>query len=226
MAKFSQLMACLSEATRVPESEIKQIGRRAREGGFIAQGARGNAAPDVGVRDAANLLIAFMWANFAKDAPEAIVRYRSLKRGYRHDDGRITKVNYAVFSRGNIKPKVLSWFEREHDFGAALEFLIEKAADGAFDRKAPSATSSPFDGRDPKEIEMMFADYEFGNMSFAIEVNKTTDVARIAFYDAECPKRVVCAYVEYNGRHTDASFSNVVRVDGDVFLKIGKLLRT
>lgn len=226
MAKLSELMTCVAGVTGIPESDVRQFGRRAREAGYIAQGARGNAAPDMGPTDAANLLIAILGAEYAKDAPDVIARYRSLKSEFVSEDGTPSNwINYGETRDCIIKPKILSWFEREHTFGEALEYLIERAMLGYFDKKSPSIYGSIPKFNEPSKIADAYACFEYGNLWFVIEANKTTNIVRIDFYDADSSMRVVCGSVAYNGHNTKANYDNVRRIYKDVIGEIGKLLK-
>lgn len=79
MAKLSEVMAIIADCIGWQENAVKQYGRHAREGGFISQGARGNAAPEATPSDVANLVISILASDYAKDAPRIIPLYRGLQ---------------------------------------------------------------------------------------------------------------------------------------------------
>jgi hypothetical protein len=92
------------------EASISHVGRVAREAGYIVAGKRGRGGPNLDVKSAANLLIALNGAEFPKDAPLAIDRFRSL---------RLKGIHSAIGMQDLFKD-----LEACQTFGDALEHVI------------------------------------------------------------------------------------------------------
>jgi hypothetical protein len=126
MATLSHLVTAMAWATGVQRSTVFAYGRFAREGGLIAQKTRGPGAAVMGVRDAANLLIAVCGTDITRSASDTIKELRPLKgtvhthsssaRAWLSSLGLRLREDLAV-----LKP----------DLGSFLEFLIESSASGA-----------------------------------------------------------------------------------------------
>lgn len=78
LATLAQLVDALSEATGIEPATVFSFGRFAREAGLISQGGRGRGGAAMTLRDAANLCIAVMGSEVARDGHKAIHAFRSL----------------------------------------------------------------------------------------------------------------------------------------------------
>lgn len=121
MATLPVLVTAMAEVDGRDRKSVEHLGRVIREAGYITSGKRGGGAPDMTVREAANLIIALNGADMPKDAPTAIDRFRSLKQWYRGtaDDFRARSDEYSDL------PKPLQDVMDVHTFGEALEAVIE-----------------------------------------------------------------------------------------------------
>ncbi len=117
MAKLSKLVEVLAASLGVSEQEIRQYARHAREAGLLVQGSRGTAAPEVGLRDGANLLMAYLGGNLAKNASNTISALRPLTTWI--------PINSEEQCRYSDEfKKRYGWIYRNIDFGTALERLL------------------------------------------------------------------------------------------------------
>ena len=79
LARLSKLVEVGSEVLGIPLKTGREIGRRAREAGWIRSGARGFAAPEMNANDAANWLLGVMGGNEVLRAGEAVALCRRLQ---------------------------------------------------------------------------------------------------------------------------------------------------
>jgi hypothetical protein len=77
MATLSQLVDVVATVEGLKREGVGAIARAVREAGLIATHGRGTSAAQMGVADAANLLIAVNAAETARSAPEIVRRYRA-----------------------------------------------------------------------------------------------------------------------------------------------------
>lgn len=112
MATLSELVEAIAEAEGMDSATVALMARYAREAGFIQKKGRGPSAAQMGVTDAANLLIAVNASRAARDAAVVIPLYRNL----------IT-VEYVRTPEKEV-PK------HHVFFGDVLEMIIQSAIDG------------------------------------------------------------------------------------------------
>src|SRR5215470_2842768 len=112
MATLTELVHAVAEAEGMDSATVALIARYAREAGFIQKKGRGPSAAQMGVSDAANLLIAVNASAAALDAPLVIPVYRDL----------VT----TKWLRVDDKP----FPETQGSFGEALELIIASAVEG------------------------------------------------------------------------------------------------
>ena len=126
MATLSHLVTAMAWATGVPRSKVFAYGRFAREGRLIAQKTRGPGAALMGVRDAANLLIAVCGTDITRSASDTIKKLRPLKG---------TVHTHSSSALAWLSPLGLGLREDlavlKPDLGSFLEFLIQSSASGA-----------------------------------------------------------------------------------------------
>lgn len=115
MAKLPSLISALDLTSQRERPTIEHIARVIREAGLIPTTKRGPGASDMGVKEAANLLLAVTVSELPKDAPLAVDTLRNLKRTWKNypDDG---------------IPDVFAGVHEALDFGEAIEALIANAA--------------------------------------------------------------------------------------------------
>jgi len=77
MATLSQLVDVVAAVEGLDRERVGAIARVVREAGLIATHGRGTSAAQMGLADAANLLIAVNAAETARSAPEIVRRYRA-----------------------------------------------------------------------------------------------------------------------------------------------------
>lgn len=124
--RLSQLVEEIADVIGWPEQQVNQYARHAREAGFITQGARGNAAPQMTSRDAAHLLTALLNARLAKNAGIVIPRMYESKSHLE-----VPGVTYPDYAKG-YKPGAherLAFIFTRHTFVDFLTRLIEIAKD-------------------------------------------------------------------------------------------------
>ncbi|WP_298372696.1 hypothetical protein [Azospirillum sp.] len=222
MAKLSELMTCIAEASGIPESDIRQIGRRAREAGYIAQGARGTSAPDMGVADAANLLIAILASEFAKDAPIAIERYGVLRNSYVNDFSKVFGDGDGYYRKYiPVCPEIIKWVKSNHTFRDAVERLISDASKGEF-----NDLSDFMSVKDTEEkISNDIANYKYGNIDFNIVVYSNFHRASIVFFDQNA-RNFGIGHSSYGQLFADDGFAfySAKAINKEVIATIGKLL--
>ena len=112
MATLSELVDVIAEAEGMDSATVALIARYAREAGFIQKKGRGPSAAQMGVTDAANLLIAANASRAARDAAVVIPLYRNLIRfEYVQAPEKVIPKDYVFF-------------------GDVLEMVIQSAIDG------------------------------------------------------------------------------------------------
>jgi hypothetical protein len=79
MASLGTLVEVIASATGVDAQRVGAVARSIREAGLLASSGRGPSAAQMGAADAANLLIAINGADTAREAPEAVCRFRALR---------------------------------------------------------------------------------------------------------------------------------------------------
>ena len=83
MATLSQLVDVVAAVEGLDRERVGAIARVVREAGLIATHGRGTSAAQMGLADAANLLIAVNAAETARSAPEIVRRYRASRTNNR-----------------------------------------------------------------------------------------------------------------------------------------------
>jgi hypothetical protein len=135
MATLSELAATIAKAEGMDPATVALTARYVREAGFIEKRGRGPSAASMGVKDAANLLIAINAASSVGAAAAVVRDYRGL---------------IAINDDSNVNGT----------FGEALELLIKSA----IERKLPSTFLSekvPDDTRDAFEREEIVISIRF-----------------------------------------------------------------
>jgi hypothetical protein len=157
MARFSEIMAAVAECIGWPEGTVRQYGRHAREGGFISQGARGNAAPQATPTDVSNLLIALLAGDYAKDAPTIIPIFRQMPA---------EKYFAGAF------PELFDKAPTE-TLGDILDGIISGAAKGILNECAKSTTSDNPDDNYPR-VRFSVLSYPFRRSTISVGGVSTT----------------------------------------------------
>jgi hypothetical protein len=122
MAKLSALIPAVASSLGLPEKTVAIYARHLREARLISTGGRGPGGAEMTPQDCANLLMAIVGGNLAKDSALTIDHYASLPAGRDEQRDRWELENFKI-------PKLITLQER-HSFGAALEALIASAKDG------------------------------------------------------------------------------------------------
>lgn len=146
----NDLCDLIARSTGLPFSDVQLFARRLRESGFMPQGSRGRAAPPVGPEHAANLLVALLVTDIARQAPVEITHYEPLRKRLTHTLGTETEAQkFAGMKVQRRAPRVcfVHWWE-EPD---ALD-ITESALDSSvrsFEVLGPTGL-----GRAPHHSEM------------------------------------------------------------------------
>lgn len=122
MAKLSALIPAVANSLGLPEKTVAIYARHLREARLISTGGRGPGGAEMTPQDCANLLVAILGGNLAKDAALTVQHYASLPAGGDEQRDRWELESFKI-------PELITLQER-HSFGAALEALIASAKDG------------------------------------------------------------------------------------------------
>ena len=133
MAKLPALISALDLTSYRERSTIEHIARVVREAALIPTTKRGPGAADMGVREAANLLLGVAASDIPRAAPETITSLRALSRwGKDYPD--------------RWSPAVFAGVREAVDFGSAMEALIGDAASIAvYGRQCVNTCGHPAD---------------------------------------------------------------------------------
>lgn len=123
MAKLSGLIPVVAGVLNVPEKTVAIYVRHLRQARLISTGGRGPGGAAMTARDCANLLIAIMGSNYAKDAAETVTTYRSIG----------TTSSWTRWQLPHLHLPALKSLPEGHRFGEALDALIESAKEGSLE---------------------------------------------------------------------------------------------
>ena len=124
MARLTDLVATMAQATGQREQSISQLARHLREAGLITQGGRGRGAAHMTPRDATNLLLGVLASDQWQDAPERVTHAREAQfTGWER--------NYDGAARDDLPPVPFMFCDgRMRSFGDALDAMFaEMVAD-------------------------------------------------------------------------------------------------
>lgn len=195
MALISDLVTAIAEAEGLPEATVGLVARYTREAGYLSQGARGRNAPRATITDAANLIIALNAGGcVAKDAPQAVERYRDLICHAPHSFRSTSELGTEY---GRIKPDELRFLDRHASatFGELLESAIDRFVGGELEMfmkgQASEFLGSRFFeetmaevGNDAKAIATRVGEatdrlLNLGTVAFTLEFHRPNAFARI-----------------------------------------------
>ncbi len=165
MAKLSDLIPATASVLGVPEKTVAIYARHLREARLITTGGRGPGGADMTPRDCANLLIAIMGAEYAKDAAQVIKKYRPIVTGGKW---RLSKMPIDA----------LTQLPEHHQFGNALEALITAATDGSLEQALEVVSERV------RELRSVFP------LTFSVSIMGPVPVARISISAAEWSEEV------------------------------------
>lgn len=130
MGKLPALVANLAKSDGRQAAAIDNVARILRAHGLIATGKRGVGGPDMKPADAANLLIALNGCDLSVEGPDAVKRFRSLRR----DDlaeihgktatGDLASKKLREYLKSPNVPPLFAKAMLAGTFGEALEHLI------------------------------------------------------------------------------------------------------
>jgi hypothetical protein len=115
VATLSELVTVVARVEALDQANLTLIARAAREAGLIKTSGRGLSAAQMGLTDAANLLIAANVSSVVHEAPGAIIAYRDLE-GW--------EGTFDPYSRAKKRESA----RKLGAFGAFLEELLESFA--------------------------------------------------------------------------------------------------
>ena len=168
MAKLSDLIPATASVLGVPEKTVAIYARHLREARLITTGGRGPGSADMTPRDCANLLIAIMGAEYAKDAAQVIKKYRPIVAGVERISWRLPKMPLDA----------LTQLPEYHQFGNALEALITAATDGSLEQALEVVSERV------RELRSVFP------LTFSVSIMGPVPVARISISAAEWSEEV------------------------------------
>ena len=168
MAKLSDLIPATASVLGVPEKTVAIYARHLREARLITTGGRGPGGADMTPRDCANLLIAIMGAEYAKDAAQVIKKYRPIVAGRERISWRLPKMPLDA----------LTQLPEHHQFGNALEALITAATDGSLEQALEVVSERV------RELRSVFP------LTFSVSIMGPVPVARISISAAEWSEEV------------------------------------
>lgn len=137
MAKLSGLIPVVARVLDVPEKTVAIYARHLRQARLITTSGRGPGGAEMTARDCANLLIAIMGGNYAKDAAETVARYRSI----------VTGVPWQKWQLPQLPLPALKELSKHHGFGEALDALIVSAKDGSLEVALDAASRKFIEAR-------------------------------------------------------------------------------
>ena len=137
MAKLSGLIPVVAGVLDVPEKTVAIYARHLRQARLITTGGRGPGSAEMTAHDCANLLIAIMGGNYAKDAAETVARYRSI----------VTGVPWEKCQLPQLPLPALKELSEHHGFGEALDALIVSAKDGSLEVALDAASRKIIEAR-------------------------------------------------------------------------------
>lgn len=144
MARASELVEVITDATGLEPTTVTRYARFAREGGFLSQSGRGNSAARMKTVDAANLLACILVNGIAQEAAAQIQKVMEMavySRDADHlddrhlspeDQQRLRKILPIVFDRDHTLHELLvtlvdlatqDWQDFEHRFGHSQIYL-------------------------------------------------------------------------------------------------------
>jgi hypothetical protein len=178
MATLSELAATIAKAEGMDPATVALTARYVREAGFIEKRGRGTSAASMGVKDAANLLIAINAASSVGAAAAVVRDYRGL-----------IAINDET---SNVNGT----------FGQALEALIESA----IERKLPSTFLSekvPDDARDAFEREEIVISIRFDRPSPSVFLEIRPPAKEVSLYGMHTlniPRGVRALFIPKHGQ--------------------------
>ena len=202
MASLSELVEIIARVEGMEPATVGLIARNVRETGLISEKGRGRSAAKMTLTDAANLLIAVNATVTVRESAQTLQIYRQLETvttGFVGNDQRMVGERVQL--------------------GRALEYLIEAASNGIFERffstTVPSLISTDF-RKEQVDIELVFykpqpyaqliiyarSGYVVGSRRIDVEAFKRA--TRIAF-DFELPHQIKRGRRKYNGDRKDAT---------------------
>src|SRR5690242_13755345 len=117
MALMPALVRALAETTSRDHVSLDHVVREGRRAGILSPTKRGFGATAVSITDAANLLIAAFGTDTARQIPELVPQYRSLRRcGF--PDTPMHEYRIAALAAGQDDP--FAALDAAPDFGEAL----------------------------------------------------------------------------------------------------------
>ena len=130
MAKLSALIPAVASSLGIPEKTVAIYARHLRKARLLSTGGRGPGGAEMTPADCANLLIAILAADYAKNAAETVLRYRALLAGREQTRWQLP----------HLPLPPLTELPEHHPFGQALEALIAASKDGALEAALNSAS--------------------------------------------------------------------------------------
>ncbi|PVE22849.1 hypothetical protein DC522_19110 [Microvirga sp. KLBC 81] len=127
MGVVSDLVKAVAQIEGLDEVSVGVYARHAREAGFITHQGRGRHAARMTVRDAANLLIAVNASPLAKEVPNTIERYRSLRKSPRSLVLDMLGGLDDEATLGDALEKAIEWCIRDADGNCKMRGILDKA---------------------------------------------------------------------------------------------------
>jgi hypothetical protein len=153
MPTLPQLKETLEKVLVDPDLKTEIYARPLRKDHLLTTGGRGVNAPQVTVRDAANLLIAILGNAAAIKGPETVKTYRDLRQLRRRAGPRGRRTAQPQRMRDPIALP-LDHLRDAHYLGDLIEVLIYRAADGDLRRRVDSWRKRK-DSRPPLTLRLL-----------------------------------------------------------------------
>jgi hypothetical protein len=136
MAKLSDLVQCISEATGIPVATVREIGRRLRQAGLIGTGKGGRyGGADMTPKDAASLLTGLLISRVSSVSfSELASETEDHLKGLTAHTPRGHQMVSARWDR-RLELSELSRLQPGHSFGDGLAALIASFVNAEFERR-------------------------------------------------------------------------------------------
>lgn len=212
MARLSDLVFTLSRVLGTPEPRLRLFARHTREGGFITTKGRGTSAAEMTTTDAANLVLAVMGTDTAKEVATTVETFRRLV------PNQLPK-NWSKLGIGLVQD-----LPEDHTFGDAMEALIDAAIDGSL----KSFLTMPSTGNDEKGVVFpldiivtIYSPLMNARIIFSTHDNR---IGPVTYYD---PNQEVMNSWDNDSLKTlrAGDLDRTCAISGVTFLEIGDLLR-
>ena len=171
MVKLSELTPATANVMGIPEKTVAIYARHLREARLITTGGRGPGGANMTPRDCANLLIAIMGAEYAKDAAKVVKKYRAI----------VASREWKKWRLSNMPVPALTQLPEYHQFGIALEALITATMDGSLEKALDAA------GKKLEKLRITFPP------TVHVSIRGPIPVARISIWAAEWGEEVTYA---------------------------------